>query len=524
MSATNPSVRKIIGSKLSGPRRFTIEHVLITILIVMTVVHSVHFVVPHETLGTIMTPQVLGHLELASTGLTIIVAIAIYALMSKRLKTHKVINDELRLRHNTDLVSGAATRGCFLDDLKRAVVSHRKGGSVALVIIDIDHLKQINDALGHGAGDDVLGFCARIARQAFPGASVGRLGGDELAVFFASDEIIPERYVTEACTSYLATLREGLFIASRRQAVSASLGIALAPVHSDNANELLSFADLALQEAKRGGRAAWSVFSPEILADARQERFIERELRAAILLGQLTVQYQPILDTDGALYSMEALVRWHNPVRGAISPAEFIPVAEKSRLIHELGLCVLKQVCDDLESLPDVSVNVNISAWQLAHDTFLGDYVDVLERKNISPSRIVLEITESAMLDTSDEFIERMADIKRAGFKIALDDFGMGYSEFNQLRKLPFDIIKIDKSYIQNIGTDVVTDTFVSAVTQIAGKMDRTVVAEGIETEDDRVRASVAGCRLFQGYFHQAPASRDRIVALYSTKALSDAA
>lgn len=524
MSAPNPSLRKTIGGKPALPRRFTVEHALILVLVVLVAAHSVHFVLPYETLSTMVTAQALAQLEMASTALIIIIAGAIYALMSERLKAHRVINEELRLKHNTDLVSGAAMRGHFLDDLKRTVASHRKSGSVALVIIDIDHLKQINDALGHGAGDDVLGFCARIARQAFPGASVGRLGGDELAVFFSSDDVIPERYVTDACSAYLATLREGLFIANRRQAVSASLGVALAPGHTDNANDLLSFADLALQQAKRGGRGAWSVFSPEILADARQERFIERELRAAILLGQLTVHYQPIMDTDGSLNSLEALVRWHNPVRGAISPAEFIPVAEKSRLIHELGLYVLKQVCDDLETLPDVSVNVNISAWQLAHDTFLRDYVDVLKRKNVPPSRVVLEITESAMLDTSDDFVDRMADIKRAGFRIALDDFGMGYSEFNQLRKLPFDIIKIDKSYIQNIGTDVVTDTFVSAVTQIAGKMDRTVVAEGIETQDDRLRAAVAGCRLFQGYFHQAPASRDRIVALYSAKALTDAA
>ncbi|MBO6636769.1 MAG: bifunctional diguanylate cyclase/phosphodiesterase [Roseitalea sp.] len=524
MSAPDPRLRKITRSKPGQHPWLAVESVLAFILVVLAAVHSIHFVLPHEILDTILTAQMAGRLELASAAVTLVIAIAICALIAERLKIQSVMQDELRLRQDTDLVSGAATRGCFLDDLKRAVADHRKRGSVALVIIDVDHLKQINDALGHGAGDDVLGFCTRIARQAFPGARVGRLGGDELAVFIRSDETIPERYVTEACSTFLATLREGLFIANRRQAVSASLGVALAPAHSDNANELLSFADLALQEAKRGGRGAWSVFSPEILADARQERFIERELRAAILLGQLSLHYQPIMDADGALNSLEALVRWQNPVRGVISPAEFIPIAEKSRLIHELGLYVLKQVCDDLETLPNVPVNVNISAWQLAHDTFLKDYVGVLTRTNVSPDRIVLEITESAMLDTSDDFIERMDAIKSAGFRIALDDFGMGYSEFNQLRKLPFDIIKIDKSYIQNIGTDVVTDTFVSAVTQIACKMERTVVAEGVETEDDRVRASVAGCRLFQGYYHQAPASRADIVALYCAKALADVA
>ncbi|MCR9122812.1 MAG: EAL domain-containing protein [Phyllobacteriaceae bacterium] len=500
------------------------ENALVGMLVVLTCVHAVHFVVPHAVLRQIMTEQVLVRSELVSSALTIIIAIAIYVLMSARVKAHKMLHDELRDRQNIDLVSGAASRGHFLDGLKQAVAAHRKGGSVALIIIDIDHLKQINDALGHGAGDDVLGFCARIARQAFPGGRIGRLGGDELAVFIASKEPIPEGYVADACAQYLATLREGLFIANRRQAVSASLGVALAPVHSDNVNELLSFADLALQQAKTNGRGACSIFSPDILADARQERFIERELRAAILLGQLAVHYQPIMDADGEIDSLEALVRWQNPVRGVISPAEFIPVAEKSQLIHELGLYVLKRVCEDAETLPDVPVNVNISAWQLAHDAFLRDYVSVLKDMNVSPSRVVLEITESAMLDTSDDFVDRMAAIKSAGFRIALDDFGMGYSEFNQLRKLPFDIIKIDKSYIQNIGTDIVTDTFVSAVTQIAGKMDRTVVAEGIETEDDKVRASIAGCGLFQGYYHQAPASRDKIVALYKAKALADVA
>jgi diguanylate cyclase (GGDEF)-like protein len=524
MSAPHQSLRTTTSDRSARRPWLAVENVLVALLIVVAALHSLHFVVPHETLDAFVAEPMLRRFELASTALMLILAIAIYVLLSERLKRHKVIHDKLQQRHDTDLVSGAASRGHFLGDLKRAMAARRKAGSVALVIIDIDHLKQINDALGHGAGDDVLGFCARIARQSFPDARVGRLGGDELAVFLSSEDVIPERYVTDACSGYLARLREGLFIANRRQSVSASLGVALAPAHSDNANELLSFADLALQEAKGSGRGAWSVFSPEILADARQERFIERELRAAILLGQLSVHYQPIMDADGALNSLEALVRWQNPVRGVISPAEFIPVAEKSRLIHELGLYVLRRVCDDIDTLPNVPVNVNISAWQLAHDAFLRDYVDVLTGKKVDPSRIVLEITESAMLDTSEDFVDRMGAVKTAGFKIALDDFGMGYSEFNQLRKLPFDIIKIDKSYIQNIGTDVVTDTFVSAVTQIAGKMDRTVVAEGIETEDDRVRASVAGCRLFQGYFHQAPASRDEIVALYAAKALPDAA
>jgi len=257
------------------------------------------------------------------------------------------------------------------------------------------------------------------------------------------------------------------------------------------------------------------VFGSAILDEMRRERFIERELRAAITQDQLEVHYQPIVDANGNLSSLEALVRWTNPVRGAISPAEFIPVAERSQLICELGRYVMRRVCHDMPRLPDVPVNVNISARQLAHEGFLAEYLQILDACGVAPSRFILEITESALLETSDAFVAKIADIRAAGFRIALDDFGMGYSEFNQLRKLPFDIIKIDKSYIQNIGTDIVTDTFVSAVTQIAGQMDRIVVAEGIETRDDNHRASLAGCRLFQGYYYQAPMALDRLSEAY---------
>jgi diguanylate cyclase (GGDEF)-like protein len=507
------------------PASTTFERLLIAALAFVAVLHSVHNLMPESALLAAMPGYSLARIETVGNAVTLVLAVLIYFVMARRLRDYQAVHREFTRQHAKDPVSGALARGQFLRKLQSELERRRTSGSVAFVIIDIDHFKQVNDVFGHPAGDEVLGFCTRLARETFPDATVGRLGGDELAVFMSHDEQIPESYVGEAFDAYLAALREGLFINNRRQSVSASLGIAMAPSHTCNLNELLSYADLALYEVKRNGRGAWSVFSTEILADMRQERFIERELRAALLLKQLTVHYQPIVDADGQLNSLEALVRWHNPVRGVISPAEFIPVAEKSRLIHDLGLYVMQRVCEDMPQLPGVPVNVNISAWQLKHDAFLRDYIEVLERNDVTPDRVILEITESAMLNTSDDFVARMAEIKRAGFKIALDDFGMGYSEFNQLRRLPFDIIKIDKSYIQNIGTDIVTDTFVSAVTQIAGQMDRIVVAEGIETRDDNVRASVAGCRLFQGYYYQPPVALADITMLYEDpKRLSTAA
>lgn len=425
----------------------------------------------------------------------------------------------LSMRHNqsVDHVSGAFTRSHFIALLAEAVDRAGKDDSaVALVIIDIDHFKQINDVLGPSGGDAALAFCARTAQEIFSGQIVGRLGGDELAVLLVGSPARCDATLGTACDRYLSTLQDGFWFQNCRQPVSVSLGVARAPEHTSDVKELMTFADMALAQIKSAGRGSWGLFTPSILADMRQERFLERELRAALLLKELEVHYQPIVNASGQLNSVEALVRWASPIRGTIPPVEFIPVAEKSQLIHDLGRYVLERVCEDMATLPAVSVNVNVSPRQLNKESFLDDYLAIVRRHGVATDRIILEITESAKLATSKSFIERLVAVRAAGFRIALDDFGMGYSEFNQLRQLPFDIIKIDKSYIQSIGTDVVTDTFVSAVTQIAGQMERLVVAEGIETHDDNVRASVAGCGLFQGYYYQRPIALDGLIERYT--------
>jgi diguanylate cyclase (GGDEF)-like protein len=449
---------------------------------------------------------------------SVLAVIELYRSMARKLiklhGTYSMIDRQNRI----DPLTGALSRSCFLDAYEEALARHRKRGSVALVVIDIDHFKQLNDGFGHPAGDQVLEFCARAAKDAFHQATVGRLGGDEFAVFFSHEEEISEAYIEQACETLLATLRDGVYLNSRRQPLSASMGIAVSPRDDTNMRVLMSHADMALYQTKRNGRAGWSFFRKDILGDMRHERFVERELRAAILMQQLSVVYQPIVDGDGQLNSLEALVRWDNPVRGTISPAEFIPVAEKSNMIHDLGVFVLSRVCRDLPELPDVPVNVNVSARQLRLAEFKRDYLDVLEKHGVEARNIILEITESSLLETSEKFVKRIDDLRAAGFRIALDDFGLGYSEFNQLRTLPFDIIKIDKSFIQNIGLDRVTDVFVSAVVQIADHLDRSVVAEGIESEADGVRAAVAGCRLFQGYHYNRPVSREELALTYGRR------
>jgi EAL domain-containing protein (putative c-di-GMP-specific phosphodiesterase class I) len=207
-----------------------------------------------------------------------------------------------------------------------------------------------------------------------------------------------------------------------------------------------------------------------------------------------------------------------------ISPAEFIPVAEKSQLIHLVGLYVLDCVCQDVPLLPQVPVNINVSARQLMIDSFLADYLAVIAKHAVSPERFIIEITESSLLQGTREFANKILAIREAGIKIALDDFGMGFSEFNQLRTIPFDIIKIDKSFIQNIGSDHVTDVFVRAVVLIANQLRRDVIAEGIETAGEEQRAADVGCRIFQGYHYERPVPLQQLVQRYGNAAVAAAA
>lgn len=507
----HPKTESVVGY-LEGFRK---ERRLLIVLFIIAGLVSLYFAgVGSKMMGSTLL-HVLPPIGVALALFSVLIAIEVYRSMSQKLINLYGIHAMVRHQNRVDPLTGALSRVRFLEAYRETLAKHKKRGSVALVVFDVDHFKQLNDSFGHPAGDQVLEFCVQAAQSSFHDTTIGRLGGDEFALFIAHDEEISGLYLAGACDAFLAKLREGLCLNGRRFGVSASIGIAMSPRDDTSMQVLMSYADMALYQSKRAGRARWTVFATDLLGDIRHERFLERELRAAILLKQLSVHYQPIVDQDGKLNSLEALVRWDHPVRGRISPDSFIPIAEKSSLIHDLGLSVLAQVCRDLPLLPDVPVNVNVSARQFRLGDFQRDYLGVLNKYSVDASRIVLEITESFSLETSDRFIGQIKDLRNAGFRIALDDFGLGYSEFNQLRQLPFDIIKIDKSYIQNIGLDRVTDVFVNAVVQVAGHLDRSVVAEGIEGPDDRIRATAAGCRLFQGYHFLAPSPASEIARIY---------
>lgn len=411
--------------------------------------------------------------------------------------------DEARLHLLTrDTLTGAQSRRSFLEALKEAV---RPGMErpCALLLVDVDHFKSVNDNFGHAAGDQVLQRLVEVARATFPGATIGRLGGDEFAILIEGAD---EAAAAKAASAFLADLGRPRTVAGRQIAIGASIGLAIAPAHTPFFDELVVCADLALYESKRQGRGRATGFADSMLQDQKQRRFIERELRAAVLLDELQLHYQPLTDTVGTVLGVEALVRWRHPLRGTIMPGEFIEVAEESTLIDMVGEWVLRRACRDASALPGTTICINVSGAQLRRDGFVTMVKAVLSETGRAASRFTFEITESVALTATPGVLESLRTLRHLGARVALDDFGTGNCGFNSLRSLPIDCIKIDRSYIQTMESDPVAAILVSAIGAIGRVGDLAIVAEGIETDDHLRLAKAAGCTAFQGYHLGRPA------------------
>lgn len=425
-----------------------------------------------------------------------------------RLDQASIAEEENQRLLQSDALTGAMTRRHFLDTLKQSLGSALKPEKAILMIVDLDHFKQLNDGFGHPFGDTALIHLVAVIRQFFPDCAVGRLGGDEFAVLILNDDVAEARRRAERLQD---VLRVGKERDGHQVTLSASLGAAVSPVHACQANDLMLLADLALYESKATGRGHLTVFDSEMLSDKRHRRFIERELRAAIYLSQLELHYQPIVNADGTPYGVEGLVRWRHPVRGIISPAEFVPIAERSSLIDTMGAWVFRRACLDAPQLPGLRIGINVSAEQLKRDDLVTGFRRTLHETGCEASRFVIEITETAATAATPDVLARLAALREMGFRIALDDFGTGHCGFNYLKTLPIDSIKIDRSYVQSLGHDPVASVFVSALTEIARIQGITIVAEGIETEEELVLARTAGCDRFQGYHIARPALKEKL-------------
>jgi diguanylate cyclase (GGDEF)-like protein/PAS domain S-box-containing protein len=417
-----------------------------------------------------------------------------------------------------DALTDLPNRALFREKLEQALRDLKPGAQLAVLYIDIDEFKSVNDALGHPVGDELLKGVARRLRACLDEADIAaRLGGDEFAVIQnpVSEPAETERLV-EAIYS---AIREPFECAGHLITSDASIGIAMAPRDGHHLDQLLKNADLALYGAKGDGRRTYRFFEPGMDARAKARRTLESDLRQAIADDGFEVHYQPVVDfSDNGIRGCEALLRWRHPQRGTISPADFIPVAEDTGLINELGQFVLETACREAAKWPEhVRIAVNVSPVQFRSQTLALNVAAALAASGVAPSRLELEITE-AVLMRDEAALDTLHQLRALGVRIALDDFGTGYSSLSYLQRFPFDKIKIDRSFVKNIGDEGASSAIIQAVVNIAKASNMTTTAEGVEQEWQRELLRELGCTEMQGYLFSPAVSAAEIARLMSAK------
>ena len=423
-----------------------------------------------------------------------------------------------------DPLTGLPNRRLMKDRLQQALaISARSGREGALMFIDLDNFKRVNDTLGHDKGDILLQQVAqRLTACVREGDTVARLGGDEFVVMLAADlSIAPTEAAAQARAvgeKILAALHRPYAIAGREQPGSASIGIALFSDHLRTVDELLTHADQAMYQAKAGGRNTLRFFDSAAQNFAQQRATLESEMRQALQLREFVLYYQPAFDRQLRLRGAEALLRWQHPVRGLVEPDAFITVAEEAGLIQGIGQWVLESVCAQLAlwagdpDLAGLRVSVNISALQLRDRRFVPQVLEVLDRTGAVPRRLQLELTESMMLDDLDGTIAKMLALKEHGVGFSLDDFGTGYASLSHLKHLPLDQLKIDRSFVQDLLTNPRDAAIARTIVDLGHSLGLTVIAEGVETKAQRDMLAGFGCHVFQGHLFGTPRPVEALV------------
>jgi diguanylate cyclase (GGDEF)-like protein len=409
----------------------------------------------------------------------------------------------IRFLAHHDPLTGLPNRILFRSRLEEMLASSReRGQGLALLYLDLDRFKDVNDTLGHPVGDALLEAVGNRLRACLRDSiSVARLGGDEFAIACLSHEAVAE--ATRLAEGIIASLSAPYGLEGRAVSVGVSVGIAVAaPRDGVDADTLLKNADMALYEAKAGGRGICRVFEPGIESRLYARLELERDLSDALDAGQFELAYQPVMDlANDRVSGFEALIRWRHPTRGFVSPAEFIPLAEETELINEIGAFVLNRACADAACLPaDVRIAVNLSPVQLRTDGIVDTVAAAIRASGLAPERLELEITESALLEDNERIAGLLARLRALGTRLVLDDFGTGYSSLSYLRRFPFDKIKIDQSFVREMTTRSNCAAIVSAVVGLADELGMTATAEGVETEDQLALVREVGCREAQGY------------------------
>jgi len=442
---------------------------------------------------------------------------------SQTLRLSEAANRHMALH---DSLTALPNRLLFNQKLDRALaVARQDGAKVAVLYLDLDRFKQVNDTLGHPAGDELIRqFARRLSEFVRPMDTVARVGGDEFVILLPV--VSEEAGVAELCDTIIASLRVPFDIAGHQVFVGVSIGMAIAPEDGADRVELTRRADVALYHAKTGGRARFARFSLDMDNSLLERRGIERDLRLALSRpDELQVHYQPLFaSSDRAVTGVEALVRWNHPVRGWIAPGAFVPVAEEAGLIERLGERVLYEACMAAKAWPDITLAVNVSALELRNTSYALRVADILLNTGFLPQRLELEVTESAFSEQSSTCEENVRALRAMGIRIALDDFGTGFSSLTRLQQLTVDRIKIDRSFVQGFGKVGSDEAIVQAIVDLAKATGMRTTGEGVETPAQGEFLERIGCDELQGYLLSRPLTRDAIDGLLGVRPAAEAA
>jgi diguanylate cyclase (GGDEF)-like protein len=424
-----------------------------------------------------------------------------------------------------DVVTGLANRALFDDRLDQAMARAQRGACVALLALDLDRFKHVNDTLGHQAGDALLReLGGRLSTLLRPSDTVARVGGDEFNILLC--DINGSHDVLDVSQRILNSVRQPFAIFGREVFVGISIGVALSPENTTDRGELLREADVALYVAKAAGRDCVRCFTPAMDDSVKLRSQTEDELREALgCPGQLCLYFQPeVRAATRQIIGLEALLRWNHPTRGLIPPDQFIPIAEDTGLINQIGEWVLGEAARTAVRWPGLFMAVNLSPVQFRTTGFAETVIRIVKEAGCEPSRIELEITERVLLDDDERCHETVRTLRMAGFRIALDDFGSGYSSLSYLRRFTVDKIKIDRSYTENLGQTVDSAAIVTSVINLGRLMGLTVTAEGVETHDQMKALRAAGCEELQGYLFSKAVLESDLGTLFAAEAIGHVA
>ncbi|MDQ1462496.1 MAG: hypothetical protein QOI08_3980, partial [Actinomycetota bacterium] len=434
------------------------------------------------------------------------------------------LDAELRRQALHDGLTSLPNRALFLDRVGHALSrGHRDGHSVGVLFMDLDDFKLVNDSLGHAGGDELLiAVAARLTTMIRPGDTVARFGGDEFALLVEDVDVAST--INQVADRVQEAFQEPLSVGDSHVLARFSIGIAVGGSDTHNPDDLLRDADAAMYVAKRSGKARHVLFEPAMHEESQRRLAIAGELRGAIDRNELVVFYQAIVDVhSGRTQGAEALVRWNHPHRGLLQPDDFIPMSERNGVVIPLGQWVLAEACSQVQQwkraeLVDEAfyIAVNLSARHLQDSHVVAHVVEALERSELSPAALVLELTETALLEDLDRTRSTLAALKDLGIRLAVDDFGTGYSSLSYLSAFPVDVIKIDKSFIDQLALTSGGEAMVRAVVELVHALGLVAVAEGVEERDQAAALEHIGCKLAQGFLFAKP-----MAASEMTKALA---